>query len=88
MRTTITLEPDTARLVREAMKRQQKTFKEVVNAALRSALGPGQHQPAEPYRVDAHQATLRPSYDPRGFNRLADELEDEAVLARAAKGRR
>lgn len=88
MRTTITLEPDTARLVREAMKREQRSFKEVVNAALRSALGPGRQAPAEPYRVEAHQAALRPGYDPRGFNRLADELEDDAVLARAAKGSR
>jgi hypothetical protein len=29
----------------------------------------------------AHDATLRPGLDLAGFNRLADEVEDEAILA-------
>ena len=28
-----------------------------------------------------HEAVLQPGFDLAGFNRLADELEDEAILA-------
>jgi hypothetical protein len=29
---------------------------------------------------------VRPGFDPSGFNRLADELEDEAILDDARRG--
>ena len=40
MRTTITLDPDTAALVERAMRERGQSFKRVVNDALRSALRP------------------------------------------------
>jgi len=82
MRTTLTLEPDVASLVNEAMRREQKSLKDVVNAALRDSLSPGQSRaPREPYRVEPHHGRLL-GHDPAGFNRLADELEDAATLAK------
>ena len=55
-------------------------MKQVINTALRGALSrPPSHR--EPYRLPVHEATLRPGLDLAGFNRLADELEDEAILA-------
>lgn len=83
MRTTVTLEPDVARLIEEAMRRRRQSFKQVINDAIRRGLLPGhaREKPA-PYRVTPHQAKLRPGYDPRGFNKLADALEDELVLGR------
>jgi hypothetical protein len=33
------------------------------------------------YHLPVHEATLQPGLDLAGFNRLADELEDEAILA-------
>lgn len=80
MRTTLTLDPDVVRLVEDAVHRTRTSMKQVVNDALRRALS----QPPsrrEPYRLPVHQATLRPGLDLAGFNRLADELEDEAILA-------
>jgi len=40
MRTTVTLEPDTAALVERAMRERGQSFKQVVNEALRQALQP------------------------------------------------
>jgi hypothetical protein len=74
-------------MVQEAMHRERRTFREVVNAAIRRGLAPRAAAPAPPpYRLRPHHTRLRPGFDPRALNRLADELEDEATLAR--RGRR
>lgn len=86
MRTTLTLDPDVARLVEDAVHRERRPTKQVINDALRRALtAPGAH--AEPYRLKAHQSALRPGFDLAGFNRLADELEDEEIMGRAGRRR-
>ena len=80
VRTTLTLDPDVAQLVDEAAHRARTSMKQVINDALRRALS----QPPsrrEPYHLPVHEATLQPGFDLAGFNRLADELEDEAILA-------
>ena len=80
VRTTLTLDPDVAQLVDEAVHRARTSMKQVINDALRRALS----QPPsrrEPYHLPVHEATLQPGFDLAGFNRLADELEDEAILA-------
>lgn len=81
MRTTLTLDPDVARLLKERMHRERTSFKEVVNDALRRGLAPSPHPPDRPpFRVEPHRTTLRTGIDARGLNRLVDELEDEAVI--------
>jgi hypothetical protein len=80
MRTTLTLDPDVARLVDDAVHRRHTSMKRVVNDALRQALSP-QPSRRERYHLPVHEATLQPGHDLAGFNRLADELEDEAILA-------
>jgi hypothetical protein len=80
MRTTLTLDPDVARLVDEAVHRRRTSMKQVINDAIRQSLS----QPSsrrELYHLPVHEATLQPGLDLAGFNRLADELEDEAILA-------
>ncbi|HEY2578978.1 MAG TPA: CopG family transcriptional regulator [Streptosporangiaceae bacterium] len=80
MRTTLTLDPDVAQLVEDAVHRRRISMKQVVNDALRHALS--QPPPRrEPYHLPVHEASLQPGLDLAGFNRLADELEDEAILA-------
>jgi hypothetical protein len=86
MRTTLTLDPDVARLLEEATARQRKSFKEVVNEAIRRGLAPGATPRARlRYRVEAHRTSLRPGIDAEALNALADEIEDEAVIAKAAR---
>jgi hypothetical protein len=82
MRTTLTLDDDVARLIQEAAHRTRTSVKQVVNAALRSALAPPVSGQA-PYREMVHHAELAPGVDLTGFNKLADELEDEAVIGLA-----
>lgn len=76
MRTTLTLDPDAARLLEEEAHRQRKPFKQVVNEALRRALANRGAAPEEPpYRVEPHRTALRPGIDPAKLNELAGELE-------------
>jgi hypothetical protein len=88
MRTTLTLDPDVVRLLEEEKARQRRPFKDIVNDAIRRGLAP-QARPASRgrYRVRPHRTTLRAGLDPAGFNRLVDELEDEAVVARGTRGK-
>lgn len=79
MRTTLTLDDDVARLVEEAVHRERRPMKQVVNDALRRALGSTAVRD-QPYVLTPHESAVRPGFDPSGFNRLADELEDDAVL--------
>ncbi len=83
MRTTLTLDPDVARMIEEEVHRQRKTFKQVVNEAIRLGLSQtGLRRTGRRYRIVPHRAKLRPGFDRTGFNRLVDEFEDEAILAK------
>jgi hypothetical protein len=82
MRTTLTLDSDVARMVTEAVHSERRPMKHVINDALRRALAPEQPR-REPFRVVPHETALRPGFDLAGFNKLADELEDAAILDEA-----
>lgn len=57
-------------------------MKQIVNDALRRALTPPRD---ERYRLEPHESAVRAGFDPAGFNRLNDELEDEAIIDRARR---
>ena len=78
MRTTLTLDDDVARLVEDAVHRERRPMKQIINDALRRALTPDTVRP-QPYRLTPHESPVRPGFDFSGFNRLADELEDDAI---------
>ena len=86
MRTTVTLDKDVERLLREAMHRSRSGFKETLNAALRTGLtrkSAGTKRP--PFVIQARPMGLRPELDPASLNKLADELEVEAFLAKTPR---
>jgi hypothetical protein len=86
MRTTLTLDPDVAALLEQEVHRQRKPLKQVVNEALRRSLsGQGKGPKVETYRTVPHRARLMPGIDRGSFNRLADELEDDAIAAKLHK---
>jgi hypothetical protein len=85
MRTTLTLDPDVAQLIEEERHRRHKTFKQVVNDALRRGLRGSRGRPARKYEAPVLHAELAAGVDPTGFNRLADELEADAVLGKLAR---
>lgn len=86
MRTTLTLDPDVSRLIEDAVHRERRPMKQVVNDALRRALAPTPG-PRERYRVVPHVSSIRPGVDMDRLNQLADELEDEAIVARVRADR-
>jgi hypothetical protein len=75
MRTTLTLDPDVARMLKDEAHRLRQPFKQVVNDALRRGLGPGPgRRGRQPYRVKPHVANLRRGLDPGRLNALVDDL--------------
>jgi hypothetical protein len=83
VRTTLTLEPDVARMLEEEVHRVRKSFKHVVNEALRRGLSaPPSSSKAKRYKVEVHEARLIPGVDRFRLNALADELEDGVLLGR------
>lgn len=85
MRTTITLDPDVAELVRRLMAERGLTFKEAVNSAIRSALAP------QAASVDAAELPVFDMGEPRlpieHALRLAADLEDEEIVRKLGTGR-
>jgi hypothetical protein len=82
MRTTLTLDPDVERLLKQAMHGEKQGLKETLNAALRRGLA--HHAPPKPAKafvVEPKSMGLRAGLDPARLHELADELELEAFGA-------
>src|SRR5437016_3001423 len=89
MRTTVTLDKDVERLLRDAMHRSRKSFKAALNEGLRAGLG-RKAVPAKrtAFIIKARPLGLRSGFDPAGFNKLADDLEADAFLSKQARANR
>ena len=86
MRTTVTLDRDVEGLLRDAMHRSRRSFKETLNAALRTSLsGKPSRRRRVPFLVKARPMGLRPGIDPGSLNRLADDLDADAVVETARR---
>ena len=89
MRTTVTLDDDVERILRETMHRTRQSFKETLNQALRAGLaGTPTRTRHRRFVVRARPMGLRAGFDPAGLNKLVDELEAEAFVERPEGGRR
>jgi hypothetical protein len=86
MRTTLTLDPDVAKLLHEEQYRTKKTFKTVLNDAVRSSLRRTSGQ--RPKLLPPRAMGLRTGIDPRDLAGLADDLEAESYLRTATRRRR
>lgn len=85
MRTTLTIDPDVAELLRQEMKAGKLPFKRVVNEKLRIGLGMHTTPKSKPYKVKAFESAYVSDVAQRSMNQLADELESEAYLKKEAK---
>lgn len=86
MRTTVSLDPDVARLLGEESHRTKKSFKETLNAAVRVAYGQkAKFENAPPFLVESRPMGLRGGIDPSRLNSLLDELDAEAFLMNSAQ---
>jgi hypothetical protein len=90
MRTTVTIDDDVARLLKEAMHRQRTNFKEALNTALRRGLtAPAKTAASKRFEVKGpFLGRMQPGLDPAGFNKLADQLEDEAIIEKMRRTER
>jgi hypothetical protein len=80
MRTTLTVDDDLSERLLQLAKETGQPFKVVVNEALRRGLGEIAPSMA-PFDYQPHPGHLRPGIDPRGFNELAGQLDDERFAA-------
>jgi hypothetical protein len=85
MRTTVTLDPDLHRLLKDAERRSGKPFKQVLNDALRAGLG-RRSAKAPPFKQFA-EPLGRPKVDLTKANSLAGQLEDQDIIAKMTRGR-
>jgi hypothetical protein len=84
MRTTVTFEPDVARLLDDHAKRTRKSFKETLNAAVRMGLGRiSESAPAREFTIEARPMQLKAGLDAGRFNSLLDELDADAFIPKA-----
>lgn len=87
MRTTVTLDPDVERLLKDEVHRTRGSFKGVLNEAVRKALKTGRAPKQKPFVVKASPMGLKAAYQGMNLNHLAAQLEDEAILSRMARSR-
>ena len=81
MRTTVTLDPETERLLREAMRQRGQSFEEVLNAAVVRGLASLRSDAGEaPFVPAVYPMGLRAGYDPTQLGALGDDLEVDAFL--------
>ena len=81
MRTTVTLEPETERLLREAMHQRGQSFKETLNQAVTRGLADLLCDTDNtPFVPQSFPMGLRSGYDPTHLNSLSDDLEVDAFL--------
>ena len=78
MRTTVTLESDVERLIREKMHRSRKSFKKTLNDAVRQALmSEATSNKKKPFVIKAHSMGNMPGIDPAKLSDLDTDLEVE-----------
>ena len=77
MRTTLTLDDDVVKELRAVARATGRSFKEVVNDALRRGLTAGASPALRPgrFRVRAKPCGFQPGIDLRKLNQLIDEME-------------
>ena len=85
MRTTLTVEDDLVRRLKELARTSGRSFKEVVNETIRRglSLGEGPAPDLPPFTVRPRKCGFRSGIDPARLNQLYDEMELEEAARRA-----
>jgi hypothetical protein len=80
MRTTVTLDPDVAELLRETAHRMRHSFKEELNNAVRRGLEPVFQQRRTGFKVHPVAMGVRAGVDPARLADVGDDAEVDAFL--------
>ena len=79
MRTTVTLDDDAEQMIREEMRRTQRSFKVTLNEAVRNGLRRGSGNP-DSFRVRARPLRLRTGIDSARMHERDQDAEEERFL--------
>lgn len=83
MRTTVTLDPDSERLIREAVAARGQSFKRVLNEAIRAGLGGARPATRSAAAViPVFRSAYAAGIDRSRLQQLSDEMETEAFPPR------
>lgn len=86
MRTTLTLDADLAKQLKDLAHRQDQSFKQTVNDVVRRGLAAqAQRPPGARYTVLPHRGGFRPGIDPGKLNQLVDQLDVEDFVEQAGR---
>jgi hypothetical protein len=88
MRTTVTLDPDVERLLKTTAYKRGKSFKVVLNEAVRQSLGPKKKTAGKHILLPAHSSGLRPGFAWNNLSAQAAELEDQEIIARMRRSKK
>jgi hypothetical protein len=88
VRTTVTLDKDVERMLRDAMHGSRASFKQTLNAAIRAGLAQKGARKIPRFIVRAKAMGLRAGIDPISLNQLADDLEVDAFIEKNARTRK
>jgi len=90
MRTTLTLDDDLARKLRDRAHREGKSFKYVTNEVLRAGLQAAERNTGDGGQlvIQARALGFRPGVDPARLNQAVDELQVAEFEAQAQRDTR
>lgn len=89
MRTTLTLDDDLAEALNHTARHTGRSFKAVVNEAIRRGLAAGEQPLAskvQPFSVQPQSCGFMPGIDPLRLNQLVDQMEVERFQAAQTHG--
>jgi hypothetical protein len=79
MRTTVTLVPDTERIIRDFMRERGVSFKQALNDAIRIGLKPGRRNGARPFTQKTYSLGSEQYFRWDKALAVADAIEDEEL---------
>jgi hypothetical protein len=85
MRTTVTLDPDVDRMLKEEMRRSGSSFRETLNRAIRRGLADSITTQRKPFKLRARRLSLRSGIDPAMVQHFEEDLEIESFLEKTRK---
>lgn len=85
MRTTLTLDADLAKKLRDLAHRRGQSFKQTLNEVVRRGLAAQPGRSAPPYTVTPHHGGFRPGIDPSKLNQLVDQLDVELFIEKSTR---
>ena len=80
MRTTVTLDADVEMLLRRAAQQSQKSFKEVLNNAVRRGLGAESNGDSTEFEIHARPLKVCARLDPARLHHIDDDIEIDEFL--------